>query len=67
MQEMFNPTFLNDVLSQAIRSSMHADDKYTENISFSLRFMPTILRPNGNYKICFARTHMSRVNFRCKL
>ena len=58
LQEFFNPTFLNDVLNQAVTSSMHRDDKYTDNLSFRLRFLPKVLRPNGNYKVMHFSYHV---------
>ncbi|KAL5014919.1 hypothetical protein ScPMuIL_009189 [Solemya velum] len=41
--QLLNPVFLNTTLTKALRSSMHADDKYADNLSFAIRYLPKVL------------------------
>ncbi|XP_005101891.1 gamma-tubulin complex component 6 [Aplysia californica] len=45
-QEILNSVFLNGALTKAIRSSIHSDDVYTQNLSFATKYMPRVLNPN---------------------
>ncbi|XP_021351064.1 gamma-tubulin complex component 6-like isoform X2 [Mizuhopecten yessoensis] len=46
-QEMLNPVFLNSALNKALKSSMHADDPFADNLSFALRYVPKVLMQNA--------------------
>ncbi|ESP05683.1 hypothetical protein LOTGIDRAFT_208649 [Lottia gigantea] len=39
-QEMLNPIFLNGVLKKSLQSSINPNDKYAENLTFCLKFIP---------------------------
>lgn len=47
-QEMLNPVFLTTALNKALKSSMHADDPFADNLSFALRYVPKILEQNAH-------------------
>ena len=44
---MLNPVFLNGVLTKSLRSSMHADDVYADNLSFAIKYAPEVLQQTG--------------------
>jgi hypothetical protein len=45
---MLNPVFLNNILTKSLRSSMHADDVYADNLSFAIKYAPEVLQQTGN-------------------
>ncbi|KAK3103352.1 hypothetical protein FSP39_018661 [Pinctada imbricata] len=45
--EMLNPVFLNGALNRAVKSSMHAEDPLADNLSFVLKYKPTVLQQTG--------------------
>ncbi|XP_033725469.1 gamma-tubulin complex component 6-like [Pecten maximus] len=47
-QEMLNPVFLTSALNKALKSSMHADDPFADNLSFALRYVPKVLIQNAH-------------------
>lgn len=47
-REMLNPVFLNGVLTKALRSSMHADDVYADNLSFVIKYAPQVLQQTAH-------------------
>ncbi|XP_069123682.1 LOW QUALITY PROTEIN: gamma-tubulin complex component 6-like [Argopecten irradians] len=47
-QEMLNPVFLTSALNKALKSSMHADDPFADNLSFALRYIPRVLIQNAH-------------------
>ncbi|XP_060071739.1 gamma-tubulin complex component 6-like [Ylistrum balloti] len=47
-QEMLNPVFLTNALNKALKSSMHADDPFADNLSFALRYVPKVLMQNAH-------------------
>ena len=48
-REMLNPVFLNNILTKSLRSSMHADDVYADNLSFAIKYAPDVLQQTGNW------------------
>ncbi|VDI62651.1 gamma-tubulin complex component 6, partial [Mytilus galloprovincialis] len=47
-KEMLNPVFLNGVLTKSLRSSMHADDVYADNLSFAIKYVPQVLQQTAH-------------------
>lgn len=47
-REMLNPVFLNGILTKSLRSSMHADDKYADHLSFAIKYAPPVLQQTAH-------------------
>ena len=61
---MLNPMFLNSVLNRALRCSMSGESDLAQNISFSLKYLPTMLERNGKVIAkSFIDSHMCIYNW----
>ncbi|XP_071082841.1 gamma-tubulin complex component 6-like [Haliotis cracherodii] len=47
-QEMLNPFFLNGALTKSLQLSMHSEDKFADNLSFAVKYSPTVFQPNAH-------------------
>ena len=70
-RDLINPMFLNNCLNKAVRLSVNAEDKYADNVSFILKYLPRVmeqtapdvfdciqLRYEVLYKICVESLHI---------
>ncbi|XP_052265860.1 gamma-tubulin complex component 6-like isoform X2 [Dreissena polymorpha] len=42
-RDLINPMFLNNCLNKAVRLSVNAEDKYADNVSFILKYLPRVM------------------------
>lgn len=45
--ELLNPLVLNSILSKALQYSLHGDSHLAVNLSFALKYLPEIFKPNA--------------------
>nr|XP_006122684.1 gamma-tubulin complex component 6 [Pelodiscus sinensis] len=45
--ELLNPLVLNSILNKALQYSLHGDTQLASNLSFALKYLPEIFKPNA--------------------
>ncbi|XP_010226280.1 PREDICTED: gamma-tubulin complex component 6 [Tinamus guttatus] len=45
--ELLNPLVLNSILNKALQYSLHGDTKLASNLSFALKYLPEVFKPNA--------------------
>ncbi|XP_029473252.1 gamma-tubulin complex component 6 [Rhinatrema bivittatum] len=45
--ELLNPLVLNSILNKALQYSLHGDSQLASNLSFALRYLPEVFKPNA--------------------
>lgn len=45
--ELLNPLVLNSILNKALQYSLHGDSKMASNLTFALKYLPEIFKPNA--------------------
>lgn len=44
---MLNPLVLNSILNKALQYSLHGDTQLASNLSFALKYLPEMFKPNA--------------------
>ncbi|XP_054705972.1 gamma-tubulin complex component 6 isoform X2 [Grus americana] len=45
--ELLNPLVLNSILNKALQYSLHGDTQLASNLSFALKYLPEVFKPNA--------------------
>ncbi|KAM6425644.1 gamma-tubulin complex component 6 [Rhynochetos jubatus] len=45
--ELLNPLVLNSILNKALQYSLHGDTQLASNLSFALKYLPDVFKPNA--------------------
>ncbi|XP_048477406.1 gamma-tubulin complex component 6, partial [Rhincodon typus] len=45
--ELLNPLVLNSILNKALQYSLHGDSKLASNLTFALKYLPEVFKPNA--------------------
>ncbi|XP_078091688.1 gamma-tubulin complex component 6 [Mustelus asterias] len=45
--ELLNPLVLNSILNKALQYSLHGDSKFASNLTFALKYLPEMFKPNA--------------------
>ncbi|XP_067915266.1 gamma-tubulin complex component 6 isoform X2 [Heterodontus francisci] len=45
--ELLNPLVLNSILNKALQYSLHGDSKLASNLTFALKYLPEMFKPNA--------------------
>ncbi|XP_030044725.1 gamma-tubulin complex component 6 [Microcaecilia unicolor] len=45
--ELLNPLVLNSILNKALQYSLHGDSQLASNLSFALKYLPEVFKPNA--------------------
>ncbi|XP_051889601.1 gamma-tubulin complex component 6 isoform X2 [Pristis pectinata] len=45
--ELLNPLVLNSILNKALQYSLHGDSKMASNLTFALKYLPEMFKPNA--------------------
>ncbi|XP_025937294.1 gamma-tubulin complex component 6 isoform X3 [Apteryx rowi] len=45
--ELLNPLVLNSILNKSLQYSLHGDTKLASNLSFALKYLPEVFKPNA--------------------
>ncbi|XP_043569680.1 gamma-tubulin complex component 6 isoform X1 [Chiloscyllium plagiosum] len=46
--ELLNPLVLNSILNKALQYSLHGDSKLASNLTFALKYLPEVFKPNAS-------------------
>uniref|UniRef100_UPI00398E9E39 gamma-tubulin complex component 6 n=1 Tax=Pristiophorus japonicus TaxID=55135 RepID=UPI00398E9E39 len=46
-EELLNPLVLNSILNKALQYSLHGDSKLASNLTFALKYLPEMFKPNA--------------------